>query len=173
MILWWKENYVTLADIVAELLKNSMTRAVLYYASLCCCSVAKSCLTLCNPVDCSKPGFLSFTVSRSLLKLMSIEFVILSNHLICCSLLLLSSVFPSIRAFFTESALCIIWPKYWEFQVQHKSFSEYSGLISFRIDWFDLLAVQGTLRSLLQHHNLKASVFQHSASLWSNSHICT
>ena len=121
---------------------------------LCCCSVAKSCPTLCNPVDCSKPGFLSFTIFRSLLKLMSIDFVILSNHLIfCCPLLLLPSVFPSVRAFFTESALCIIWPKHWEFQVQHKSFSEYSGLISFRIDWFDLLAVQGTLRSLLQHHS--------------------
>ena len=162
MILWWKENCVTLADIVAELLKNSMTRAVLYYASLCCCSVAKSCPTLCNPVDCSKPGFLSFTISRSWLKLMSIEFVILSNHLIfCCPLLLLPSVFPSIRVFSNASVLCIRWPKCRSFSISPSN--EYSGLISFRIDWFDLIAVQGTLKNLLQHHSFKASVLQRSA----------
>ena len=103
---------------------------------------------------------LSFTISQSLLKLMSIESMMPSDHLIFCrSLLLLASIFPSIRVFSNESILCIRWPKYWSIS----TFSEYSGLISFRIDWFDLHAVQGTLRSLLQHHRSKASILQHSA----------
>ena len=101
---------------------------------------------------------LSFSVSRSLLKLMSIELVMLSNHLIfCLPFLLLPSIFPSIRVFPNESALCIKWPKYWSFSISPSK--EYSGLIFFRIDWFDLLAVQETLKSLLQHHGLKASAF--------------
>ena len=105
---------------------------------------------------------LSFTISQSLLKLMSIESVMPSNHLIFCHLLLLlPSIFPSIRVFSNESALLIKWPKYWSFSISPSN--EYSGLISFRIDWFDLLAVQGTLKSLLQHHNLKVSVLRHSA----------
>ena len=100
---------------------------------------------------------LSFTVSRSLFKLMSIESVMPSNHLILCRpLLLLPSVFPSIRGFSNESALRIRWPKYWSFNIS--PFNEFSGLISFRIHWFNHLAVQGTLKSLLQHYNLKASI---------------
>ena len=88
----------------------------------------------------------------------------LSNHLnLCCPLALLSSIFPSIRVFSNESALHIKWPKYWSFSFTINPSNEYSGLISFRIDWFDLLAVQGTLKSLLQHHSLKASILQHSA----------
>ena len=107
---------------------------------------------------------LSFTVSQSLLKLVSIKSVIPSNHLILClPLLLLPSVFPSIRVFFSESALSIRWPKYWRFSFRISPSSKYSEFISFRIDWFDLLAVQGTLKSLLQHHSSKASVLQHSA----------
>ena len=106
---------------------------------------------------------LSFTISQSLLRLMSIESVMLSNHLIlCCPLLLLPSIFPSIRVFSNESALCIRCPKYWSLGFSTSTFNEYSGLISFRIDWFDLLAVQRTLKSLLQHNNLKAVVFWHS-----------
>ena len=104
---------------------------------------------------------LSFTISQSFLKLMSIESVMLSNHLILCHpLLFLPLIFPSIRVFSNESALCITWPKYWRFSFSIGPSNEYSGLISFRIDWFELLAVQGTLESLLQHHDLKASVFQ-------------
>ena len=121
-------------------------------------SVIQSCLTLCNPMDCSMPG-LPITNSRSLLKLMSIELVMPSNYLIlCCPLLLLPSIFPSIRVFSNESVLCIRWPKYWSFSFSISPSSEYSGLISFRIDLFDLLAVQGTLKSLLQHHSSKASI---------------
>ena len=86
-------------------------------------------------------------------------------------LLLKSSMFPSIRDFFNESALCIRWPKYWRFSFSLSPSSDYSGLISFRIDWLDLLAVQGTLRSLLQHHNSKASILWHSSFLWSNSYL--
>ena len=100
---------------------------------------------------------LSFTVFRSLLRLMSIELVMPPNHLILCRpLLLLPSIFPSISVFSNESALCIRWPKYWSFSFSISPSNEYSGLISFRIDQFDLLAVQGTLKSLLQHHSLKA-----------------
>ena len=107
---------------------------------------------------------LSFTISRSLLKLMSIESVMPSNHLIHCHpLLLLHSIFPSIRVFCNESVLHIRWPKYWSFSFSISLSNEYSGLISFRIDWFDLLAVQGTLKSLLQHHSSKASILWCSA----------
>ena len=107
---------------------------------------------------------LSITNSQSLLKLVSIELVMLSNHLIlCCPLLLQPSIFPSIRVFSNESILCIRWPKYWSFSFSIHPSNEYSGLISFRIDWLDLLAVQGTLKSLLQHHSSKASILQHSA----------
>ena len=104
---------------------------------------------------------LSLTISQSLLNLTSTESVMPSNHFILCHGLLLPSIFPSIRVISNESALCIMWPKYWSFSI--RSSNEYSGLISCRIYWFDLLAVQGTLKSLLQHHGLKASVLQHSA----------
>ena len=99
----------------------------------------------------------SFTISWSLLRLMFIESVMPSNHLILCHpILLLPSIFPSIRVFSSESALRIRWPKYWSFSFSISPSSEYSGLIPFRIDWFDLLAVRGTFKSLLQHHSLKA-----------------
>ena len=106
---------------------------------------------------------LSITNSWSLLKLMSIESVMLSNHLILCRPLLLPSIFPSIGVFSNESALCIRWPKYWSFSFNISPSNEHPGLISFRMDWLDLLAVQGTLKSLLQHHSSKASVLRHSA----------
>ena len=138
----------------------------------CCCFVAKSFLTLCHPVDYSTPGFLSFTFSRSLLKFLSIESVMLSDHLIFCHpLLLLPSILPSIRVFYNLSVLRITKV----LGLQHQS-NEYSGLISFSIDWFDLLAVQGTLKSLLQHHSSKASVLQCSAFFMiqlSHSYITT
>ena len=107
---------------------------------------------------------LSITNSQSLLQLMSIELVMPSNHLILCHpLLLLPSIFPSIRVFFKESVLYMKWPKYWNFSFSISPSNEYSGLISFRIDWFDLLAVPGTLKSLLQHHSLKVSILWRSA----------
>ena len=100
---------------------------------------------------------------QSLLKFMFIELVMPSNHHILCNPLLLPSIFPSIRVFSNESALCIRWPKYWSFSFNIRPSNEHSGLISFRMDWFDLLAVQGTLKSLLQHHSSKASILPHSA----------
>ena len=113
----------------------------------------------------STPHFLSFTISRSLFKLMSIKSVMLANHLVFCHpLLLRPSVFPSIRVFSNELALRVRWLKYWSFSFSISPSNEYSRLISFRIDWLDLLAVQGTLKSL-QHHNLKASVLQCSTFL--------
>ena len=106
---------------------------------------------------------LSITNSQSLLKLMSIELVMPSNHLILCRPLLPCSVFPSVRVFSSESALRIRWPKYWSFSFSISHSNEYLGLISFRMDWLDLLADQGTLKSLLQHHSSKASILRHSA----------
>ena len=115
---------------------------------------------------------LSITNSLSLLKLMSIKSVISSNHIIlCCPLLLLPSIFPSIRVFSNGSALCIRWPKFWSFSFSISPYNDYSGLIFFRMDRLDLLAVQGTLKSLLQHHNSKASILWHSAFF--NSPILT
>ena len=111
---------------------------------------------------------LSFNISQSLPKLMSIEPMMPSNHLIfCCPLLLLPSIFPSIRVFPNESVLQIRWPKYQSFSFSILPSSDYSGLISFRIDWLDLLAVPGTLKSLLQHHRSKASILQCSGFLYS------
>ena len=112
----------------------------------------------------ARQASLSITNSRSSLKLMSIALVMPSNNLILCHpLLLLPSIFPSIRVFTNESVLCIRWIKYWSFSLSIRPSNEYSGLISFRIDWFDLLAVQGTLKSLLQHHSSKASILRCSA----------
>ena len=123
-------------------------------------SVPQSCLTLCEDQrSAPRQASLSITNSKSLLKLISIESVMPSNHLIlCCPLLLLPSVFSNIRVFSNESAFCIRWLKYWSFSINISPSNEYSGLISFRMDWFDLLAVQGTLKSLLQHHSSKASI---------------
>ena len=139
-------------------------RSSLLESRICCCSVTQSCSTLHNPWTAGHQAFLSFTVSQSFLRFMSFELVMLSNHLILCWLLLfLLSMFPSIRAFSNELALCVRWPKYWTFIFSISPSNGYSGLISFRIDWFDLLAVQWTLKSLSQHHNLKASVVWCSA----------
>ena len=127
-------------------------------------SVTQLCPTLHDPMDCSTPGLPAHHQLPEILKLSSIELVMPSNHLILCGPLLLpSSIFPSIRVFSNESALCIRWPKYWCFSFNISPSNEQSGLISFTMDWFDLLAVQGTLKSLLQHHNSKASVLWSSA----------
>jgi len=137
---------------------------VLFSISVQFSSVAQSCLTLCDPMNCSTPGLPSITNSWSLPKPMSIESVMPSNHpILCHPLLLLPSIFPTIRAFSNESALHIKWPKYWSFSFNISPSNEHPGLISFRIDWLDLLAVQGTLKSLLQHHSSKASIPQLSA----------
>ena len=125
-----------------------------------------------TPWTAAHQAFLSITKSQSLLKFMSIELMMSSNHLILCRpLLLVPSIFLSIRVFSTKSVLHIRWPKYWSFSISPSN--EYSGLIFFRMDWFDHLAVQGNLKSLLQHHSLKASVLWLQPSLWSNSHIHT
>ena len=120
---------------------------------------------------------MSFTISQSLRKCMSIELVIASNHpVLCHSLLLLPLLFPSIRGFSNELVLPIRWPKYWSFSFSISPSNEYSGLISFRIDWFDLLAVQGTVKSHLQHHSSKASILRQSAFFMvqlSNPHMTT
>ena len=117
---------------------------------------------------------LSFTISQGLLKLMSIESVMPSNHLIlCCPLLFLPSIFPSIRVFSNESILHIRGPKYWSFSFSISPSNEYSGLIFLRIDWFDLLAVQGILQSLLEHQIQKHQFFRTQIALWSNCHIHT
>ena len=125
-----------------------------------------------TPYTAACQASLSITNSRSLLKLMFIESVMPSNHLILsCTLLLPPSIFPSIKVFSSELALRIRWPKYWSFSFSITPSNEYSGLISFRIHWFDL-AVQGTLKSLLQHHSSKASILQHSAFHYSVLHVC-
>ena len=127
-------------------------------------SVTQSCPTLCNPMNCSTPGLPVHHQLPELAQLLSIESVMPSNHLILCHpLLLLLSIFPSIRVFSNESVLRIRWPKFWSFSFSISPSSEYSGLISFRMDWLDLLAVQGTLKSLLQHHSSKASILRCSA----------
>ena len=127
----------------------------------CCYSVTQSCPTLWDPMNHSTAGF---PVHHQFPEPTQTHVHCIGdaiNHLILCRPLLLPSAFPSIRVFPSESALCIRWPKYWSFSFSISLSSEYSGLISFRIDWFDLLAVQGTLRSLLQHYSLKASVLWH------------
>ena len=126
-------------------------------------------------MDCSTPGSYVLYCLLDLFRFMSIELVMLSNHFIfCCSLLLLPSIFHSIKAFSNESVLCIRWPKYWSIHFTINPSSKYSELISFRINWFDLLAVQGVLKSLLQHHGLKASAFfmaqlSLAVTAWDNS----
>ena len=137
------------------------------------CSVPQACPTLCDPMDCSTPGFPSQPISnsQSLLKLMSIASVMPSNHrILCCSLLFLPSIFLSNKVFSNESVLRIRWPKYWSFSFNISPSNDYSRLISFRIDWIDPLAVQETLKSLLQHHisiNSSALSFLYSLTLTS------
>ena len=124
-------------------------------------AVAQLRLTLCDPMNCSTAPSLSINNSQSSFKLMSIESVMQSSHLILCRpLLLLPPIFPNIRVFSNESARCIRYPKYWSFSFNTSPCNEHPGLTSFRMDWLDLLAVQGTLKSLLQHHSLKASILQ-------------
>ena len=147
------------------------------------CSVAQLCLTLWPPCTVTLQASLSFTISLNLLKLMSTESVTPSNHLIFCRpLLLLPSIFPSIRVFSNELALDISWPKYWSFSFSVRPSNEYSGLISFKIDLFDHLAVQETLKSLLQHHSSKAFIlwcsgyfmvqFTSIHDYWKNRSLC-
>ena len=129
-----------------------------------CYSATKLFLTLWDAMDWSTPGFSVLHHLWSLLKLMSTESVMPSNHLILClPLLLLPSIFPSFRVFSNESAFQITWPKHWNFNFSISLSNEYSGLISFRMDWLDLLAVQGALKSLLQHHSSNASILRYSA----------
>ena len=141
------------------------------------CSVAQSCLTLCNAMDYSHTGLpCPSPYPRACFKLMSIELVMPFNHLILCHpLLLLPSVFPSIKVFSNELTLWIRWPMHGSFRFSISPSNGYSGLISFRIDWFDLLSVQGTLNSLLQHHIdvRKPEFYSTQPSLWSNAHIHT
>ena len=159
----WKQHKCSLTE-------EWITNMWYIYTMEYCCSVAKWFPILCNPWTVACQASLSFTTSQSLFKFMSIELVMLSNHFILCRPLLLPSIFPSIRVFGSESALRIRWPEYWSFSFSISPSSKYSRLISFRIDWFYLLAVQGTLKSLLQHHSWKHQFFGTQLSLWSNSH---
>ena len=132
-----------------------LTKVIIYQGSIQFSSVAQSCPTLCNPINlAARQASLVITISRSSLKLMSIESVMPSSHLILCHpLLLLPPIPASVRIFSNESRLCMRWPKYWSFSFSIIPSKEHPGLIFFRMDWLDLLAVQGTLKSLLQHHS--------------------
>ena len=129
----------------------------------CCRSVAKSCPTLCSPMDCNTPGFPVLHHFREFAHTYFHWVDDAINHLILSCPLLLLSVFSSFRVFSNESAFCIRWPKYWRFSISLSPSSEYSGLISFSVDWFDLPAIQGTLKSLFWNHTSKSSFLQHSA----------
>ena len=130
----------------------SQARTGVAFPPLRCSFFTQSCPNICDSMDCSMPSFPVLHQTQSLLTLMSIKSMMASNHLIFCHpLLLLHSVFPSIRGFSNESYFRIRWPKYWSFTISISPSNEYSGLISFRTDWFDLLAVQGSLESLLEH----------------------
>ena len=134
------------------------------YCSVQFSLVAQSCLTLCDPMDCSTPGLPVHHQLPEFTQTHVIELVMSSNHLILCRPLLLQpSIFSNFRLFSNESALCIQWSKYWSFSFNISPSNEYPELISFRMDWLDLLAVQGTLKSLLQHQSSKASILQHLA----------
>ena len=154
----------THTDICKKIGEINFKFPLLYHKYCQFSSVAQSCLNLCDPMDCSTPGF---PVHHQLLKLAQIHVlasVMPSNHLILCHPFLLPpSIFPSIRVFSNESALRMMWPKYWSFSFSISPPNECSGLISFRIGWLDLLEVQRTFKSLLQHHSSKTSIIQHSA----------
>ena len=154
---------------------SPLTRALIPPQEPCSypCSVAQSCPTLCDPVDAVHQAPLSVTNSRSLLKLMSTESVMPSNHLILHRPLLPPSVIPSIRVFSNESVLRMRWPEYWSVSFSISPFSEYSGLISFRIDWLDLLEVQGLSRVLSNTTAQKHQFFDIQSSIWYSSHIHT
>ena len=147
--------------------RKNITKIYIY----CCCSVTKLCLAFCDPMDCSKSGF---SVLNYLLELAQIHvhWVSSANHLILCCPLLLPPVFPSIRVFSNQSVLCIRWPKYWSFSFSISPFNEYTGLISFKIDCFDILAVQGTLKSF-PAPQFKHRFFSAQPSLWFNTHMHT
>ena len=145
---------------------------VLYFQSFVDVVQSFSIVQLCDPMDCSTPDFPVLHISQSLLILVSTESMMPSNHLIlCCPLLLLPSIFPIIRVFSKELPLCIRWPKYWNFSISPSN--EYSGLISFRIDWYDLLTVKGLSRIFSGTTVQKQQFFCVQTSLWFNSHICT
>ena len=153
-VMWMKLESVIQSE-VSQKEKNK------YISSVQFSSVAQSCLTLWPPWTAACKASLSITNSWSMLQLMSIELVMPSNHLILCPpLLLLLLIFPSIGVFSNESALCIRWPKYWSFSINISPSNVHSGLISCRIDWLDLFAGQGTLKSILQHQSSKPSIFQ-------------
>ena len=152
---------------VSSPVRNSGTRswwsATLSMQRRCCCSGAKSCPTICEPMDFSMPGVPVLHCLAEFAQVHVHWIGVLSNHLILWHpLLLLPSIFPNIRVFSSESVLLIMWPKYWSFHFTISPSNDYLGLISFRINWFDILAVRGTLKSLLQHHSSKASTLQHS-----------
>jgi len=154
---------VNASRLLAETTEGSFPLLEACVSSVQFSSVGQLCPTLCSPMDCSTPGLPAHHQLLELLKLMSIDPVMPSNHLILCRPLLPPSIFPSIRVFSSESVLCIRWPKFWSFSFSISRSNEYSGLISLRVYWLDLLAVQGTLKSLLQHHSSKASVLWCSA----------
>ena len=162
----WHRELVTMASCCSHLQTfqtPSLTRFVVVQSLSCVWLFA-------TPWTAARQASLSFAISQSLLKFMSIELMMPSNHLILCyPLLLLPSIFPNIRVFSSEWALRIRWPKCWSFSFSMSPSSEYLGLISCRIDWFDLLAVQGTLNSLLHHHS--SSILRCQPSLWSSAHI--
>ena len=165
---WWEHLICSgnLGLATGELEQFCRTDSYSVFSSVQFSSVAQSCPTLCDPMDCSTPGLL---VHHQLLEFAQTHVHWISDAIqpliLCCPLLLPPSIFSSIRVFSNESVLCIRWPKYCSFSFNISPSNEYSGLISFRMDWFDLLAVQGTLRSLLQHHSSKASILQCSAFL--------
>ena len=158
---WGKIGLVSCGLVNSQRRWNHCARFL--FGNLCRCSEAQSCPTLCDLMDCSTPDFPDPHCLLELALFMFIELVMLSIHLILCRPLLLPSIFASISVFSNESTVCIRWPKYWSFSFSISPSNEYSGLISFRMDWFDLPAAQGTLKSLPQHHNLKASVLCCSA----------
>ena len=165
----WQSNILMFAYLTQQAKFAPTTYESFYcqcYWHISFSSVAQSCLTLCDPMDCSKPGL---PVHHQLPELTQTHVHWISdasNRLIlCCPHLLPPSIFPSIWVFSNESALCMRWPKYWSFSFSISPSNEHPGLISFRMDWLDLLAVQGTLKSLLQHHSSKASILQPQLSL--------
>ena len=178
--LWYFGRWPTLSARTSNtsLFILTISKAVLKVWSLICTvqfsSVAQSCQTLCDPMNRSKPGLPVHHKLLEFTQTMSIESVMPSSHLILCHpLLLLPPIPPSIRVFFNESTLLMRWPKYWSFSFSISPSSEHPGLISFRMDWLDLLAVQGTLKSLLQHHSSKRQFFSTQLSSQSDSHIHT
>ena len=161
---------IPLSIVIISLLLNLITlvNQIIWASTFVVVPLLSGVWLFATPWTAARQASLSFIISWSLLNLTSIESTMPSHHLTLCHLLLLlPSVFPSLRVFSSESALCTRWPKYWSFSFSNSPSSEYWGLISFRIDWLGLLAVQGTLKSLLQHHDLKASIFSTQPCLWS------